>query len=179
MLVQELRPGTRRRISLNAEAWTLCRASLCRSDRGDACVVTAGFPDRSLSSEKLNPARAGTRCEYGTCSLNMVVKLQPEIHNHACLAPRRSTDLVVSQQLRQSGRVGAATLARLFFCTDLKRRLQPPLRATGNSTSARAGPAPAHAIGHRLAAAINCLRAFPRDGREPIPRPPRPSKRCA
>ena len=43
----------------------------------------------------------------------------------------------------------------------------------------RTGPAPARAIGHRLAAAVNCSRALPVGGREPIARPHRPQRRCA
>ena len=46
-------------------------------------------------------------------------------------------------QLRQSGRVGAATSARLFF-TDPEKRLQPLSKATGNLSVYRTGPAPIH-----------------------------------
>jgi hypothetical protein len=48
-------------------------------------------------------------------------------------------------QLRQMGRVGAATSARLFF-TDLEKRLQPPSKATGNLGVYRTGPAPVRAL---------------------------------
>lgn len=58
------------------------------SRRAKAAAVSPQ-PDRSLDSGNVNPADAGTHKLPEQCSWNMVVKLLPEIHNHAC--PARMT----------------------------------------------------------------------------------------
>jgi len=146
-----MRPGTRRRISLNAEAWTLCRASLCRSGRHGACAAAARFPDRSLDSGSFNPADAGTECRLGLCSLNMVVKLQPEIHNHVCLAPRRRADLVVTRNFVKRG-ASELQLRRAFLHRPRRGGCNHPSRPPDPGAIGQVRP-PAHAIAHRLSGA--------------------------
>ena len=94
-LVRELRPGTWRCGSLYAMYWTLCRASI---------LYWHARPRQEFEGNgKLCPTVAGTQKLKWVCSFNMVVKLQPENHNHACLAPRRWADLVVSHATLSNG----------------------------------------------------------------------------
>ena len=173
-----MRPGTRRRISLNAEAWTLCRASILSVPRETWRSLTVRlFPDRSLDSGRFNPAGAGTEYRLGTCSLNMVVKLQPEIHNHACLAPLGAGQTWLCHSNFVNRGASGLQPRRAFF---IDRGAAAATTVPGHRKPGvcRTGPAPARAIARRLAAALNCLRALPRCGRTRIVHPRR-SRRCA
>ena len=153
-----MRPGTRRRISLNAEAWTLCRASILsfgsrarREPRG------ARSPDRSLDSGKLNPAGAGTRCVLGSCSLNMVVKLQPEIHNHACLVPLGAGQTwLFTRNFVKRGASGLQPRRAFSFTDPASGGCNRPGETIGDFALHRQGPTPCQRIDHRQAA-INSL----------------------
>jgi hypothetical protein len=130
-----------------------------------------------LDSGTFNPAGAGTRCELGACSLNMVVKLQPEIHNHACLAPCGTGQTWLFT--RNFVKPGASGLQpRRAFFIDRETVAATTIPGHRKPGVYRTGPAPARAIARRLAAALNCLRALPRCGRTRIVHPRR-SRRCA
>ena len=89
------------------------------------------------SDGKLNPAVAGTQSLKWACSRNMVVKLQPEIHNHAGLAPRRRADMVVhatsSNGARRSCNSGAPFFIDPYEAAATTRRDHRILALSGRS----------------------------------------------
>ena len=70
------------------------------------------------SNGKLIPAVAGTQSLKWACSRNMVVKLRPEIHNHACHAPRRRADMVVHATSSNGARRSCNSGAPFFIDPD-------------------------------------------------------------
>ena len=146
-LVRELRPGTWRCGSLYAMYWTLCRASI---------LYWHARPRQEFEGNgKLCPTVAGTQKLKWVCSFNMVVKLQPENHNHACLAPRRWADLVVSHATLSNGARRSCNFGAPFLFTGRSPDLQIERSATGQIQFDRGVRRPTIFQAPRLATRVN------------------------